>query len=106
MPSGISEAVSMIKQREEIKDGAPLAINVRMRAGRRSVPGGAIMRAMGTSRRQKIYAASHADRSVRVERGTEILRSRLDHPPPLSRAASSKDRGIIIKPASDSLVVT
>src|SRR5206468_10266156 len=55
---GISDAIAIIKQREEIIGGAPFAIRVRMRAGNGSLPGGAVIRAMGTSRRHKMYAAS------------------------------------------------
>src|SRR5260370_34575503 len=104
--SGISDAIAMIRQRLAIMGGAPLAMRVRIRAGNGSPPGGAVMRAIGTSRRHKMYAASHAQRSVLVESGIEIRTNLRAHIARLSRPASSRDVGISISPASDSLVVT
>src|SRR5436190_878076 len=106
MTSGISDAIAMIRQRLAIIGGAPLAMRVRIRAGNGSPPGGAVMMAIGTSRRHKMYAASHAQRSVLVESGIEIRNNLRAHIAPLSRPASSSDVGISISPASDSLVVT
>src|SRR5438552_7174378 len=104
--SGISDAIAMIRQRLAIMGGAPLAMRVRIRADSGSAPGGAVMRAMGTSRRHKMYAASHAQASVLAESGIEIRNNLRAHIAALSRPASSNDMGISISPASDNLVVT
>src|SRR5947207_14710252 len=74
--SGISDAIAMIRQRLAIMGGAPLAMRVRIRADSGSAPGGAVMRAMGTSRRHKMYAASHAQTSVLDEGGLGSRNSR------------------------------